>query len=259
MTSEATSAFRSRGPGGADEGAHRGEEQHRGDHEPPVRGRQHHVRRVDEPRARLGDPREQRVERGEEQVRGEAAGDAGEPRRQTGDRVPPGGGEQHRAERYQHHQAGVGGERRVDAGEDERRGEQPRRHDGDELPEHRRDEAASLGDADAAEHREHRGERRERREDLHGVAEHAAKAVGREQAHRRAPRAGARVRHREAGGGGEVRGDEDGGAEDHEQGERIREPVPEPLHEIQRAVQPGSPLPHGATLSHRRDPRAAPS
>ena len=91
----------------------------RGDHEIPVRGRDHDIVRVDQPRSFLGDPRQQRVNGSNEDIGAIATGHTGKGRCHTGQRMPTQRVEDRSRQRDQHHIADLGRRIGDDTGKDD--------------------------------------------------------------------------------------------------------------------------------------------
>jgi hypothetical protein len=165
-----------------DDREHDGDEERRCDPEVEVR-REVDVRVLVDQRGRIvGDLGQHPVQGRDEEVDPEARGDAGERRRDPGQRIAPDALERDRPERDQHEVAGIGGDARDHAEQDDDEGQRAARGHGDEPPDQRPDEPGRLGQPDADHHHQDDRHRREVAEVVDERGEQVAHAVDRQQA-----------------------------------------------------------------------------
>ena len=154
----------------------------RGDREPEVGGqtdRDRRVRRVDGVVRELG---QDRVERLDEHVHGERAGDRGKAGGQSRERMPADAQECDARQRNQHEIAGVRRDARQNAHEDQDVGDGPTGRDRHQLANERLDQSGLLGHADADHRHDDQPHRREAHEARNDRAVDEAEAFRGEQA-----------------------------------------------------------------------------
>ena len=130
----------------------------------------------------IGDLSQDPVDRHDQDIDAEYAGDPGERRRQPGQRVSPEAEESGRSERDQDQVAGIGGDARHDSQSHQNPGEGLARRDVHDLFDKRGHQTSLFGQADADHDDEDDGDRAEIREVPHHRSQHEADAIGGQQA-----------------------------------------------------------------------------
>ncbi len=211
-----------------------------GSHEKPVDQRIDRHRRVEHACGLLGNAGQHRVDRRRNEVGRKTAGYAGESRCNTGQRMAPGGVEDHRAQRNHDHIAGIGGRMRDDCDQDDHRREQARRSHAQHLAQRGVDEAGVLGDPHPQHRHQHDAQRRETREHAYHLAEKARHLVTGKLVDHLNRLACLRMQRAELDRREHCR---ERPHDQHEQKEQycgIREPVSDPLDDIERAIKPAA-------------------
>ena len=227
-------------------------------HEIPVRTDVDGIARVDEPRGLLGNTRQQRIDRPDQEIGAVAARHAGESGCQARERVPAQGIEHDGCQRHQdyvaHFRSGV----RQDAAEHYDDGYDARRRVENHAPYQRRQPAAPLGYADTQQGDEYGSEWRELHEVADEVQDDQPQALGIHVTYDfdkpvlgPAPRAHrARVDDRDVEEAEYAAQHDDAGSEERKQRHGMRQSVTQPLDDVQEACNPGLARWRGGLVSH---------